>query len=327
VILVENVVEVVNWVMWPAWHHAMELLGYEVRIVSLNSMVAWSGKDGLAAAPQSRDRVYVVCWRRGMRGPDIDITPPVWCARCERRTDGHQAWKNGRTVGKYRQQYVYVCSVCRHEAAPLVMPAASAIDWSINCPRIGDRAKPLVDNTRRRIAAGLAKFGPHAVVAGAGNTFERRPGVRTWSVMAPLPTQMTSAQHGLATAPFIAELRGGGSDARGVDEPLCTVTASGNHHGLVVPFTVDYHGNGRPSAATQPLPTVDCRDRHALVRPDVEVDDCGFRMLTPAEIGRAQAFPESYLVQGKASDKVRQYGNAVSPPAAALLAERVMEVL
>lgn len=32
---------------------------------------------------------------------------------------------------------------------------------------------------------------------------------------------------------FIAELRGGGSDARDVREPLATVTASGNHHTLV----------------------------------------------------------------------------------------------
>ena len=49
--------------------------------------------------------------------------------------------------------------------------------------------------------------------------------------------------------------------------------------------------------------------------------------LEPAEIGRAQAFPDTYRVAGSKRDVVRQYGNAVSPPAAALLAERVLEVL
>lgn len=388
VILVENVVEVTKWEVWPAWVSAMHLLGYELRVVSLNSMVAWSGRD--EAAPQSRDRVYVVCWRKGLRAPNLDIRPPCWCPKCEARVAGVQCWKNGRTVGKYRSQYTYGCPTCATEAWPLVLPAASAIDWSIACPRIGDRSKPLSENTVRRIEAGLAKYGPAAIAQGAGHTFERRAGVRTWPITAPLPTQMTSPSHGLALAPFIVELRGGGSEARSAQEPLCTVTASGNHHGLVVdtafggddrvrssgspfptqtgrqtlalvvknygpggdpsmtfppsqpfgtvttqdhhavlavPFTVDYHGNGRPNPTSEALPTVDCRDRHALARPTVDVDDCGFRMLTPDEIGLAQAFPDTYRVAGTARDRVRQYGNAVSPPAAALLAERIMEIL
>lgn len=387
VILVENVVEVTKWEVWPAWVSAMHLLGYGLRVVSLNSMVAWSGRD---AAPQSRDRVYIVCWRKGMRAPNLDIRPPCWCPKCETRVAGVQCWKNGRTVGKYRSQYNYGCPVCATETWPLVLPAAAAIDWTINCPRIGDRAKALSPNTLRRIEAGLAKYGPSAIVQGAGHTFERRPGVRTWPITAPLPTQMTPPSHGLAVSPFVVELRGGGSGARSTDDPLCTVTASGNHHGLVVdtafggddrsrttaapfatqtgrqtmalvvknygdgsdpsmtfpptrpfgtvttqdhhavltvPFTVDYHGNGRAAPVDTPLGTVDCRDRHGLVRPTVEVDDCGFRMLTPDEIGRAQAFPDTYRVAGTARDRVRQYGNAVSPPAAALLAERIMAIL
>jgi site-specific DNA-cytosine methylase len=63
------------------------------------------------------------------------------------------------------------------------------------------------------------------------------------------------------------------------------------------------------------------------VDPRVAVDDCGFRMLTPDEIGRAQAFPGTYAVTGTARDRVRMYGNAVSPPAAGLIAERVMAAL
>jgi DNA (cytosine-5)-methyltransferase 1 len=422
-IIVENVVEVTKWTVWPAWRHAMELLGYTVRVVSLNSMVAWSGRD---AAPQSRDRIYVVC-TRGIRKPDLDIRPPVWCPKCERRSEGVQSWKNGRTVGKYRTQYIYRCSGCAGEAWPLILPAAAAIDWSIACPRIGDRARPLSEATIRRIEAGLAKFGPAAIVQAAGHTFERRAGVRTWPINGPLPTQTTSAGHALVVEtlfggdrgsrstdwplptqtgrqslafvtplrtngrphptdrdtlptvvagnvgmalvePFLAELRGGSSDARSIREPACTVTASGNHHGLVVgpdqalmvkmfsgddnsksyrpsetpmgsitttaqqalvalPFITEHYGQSTARSTDEPLGTIATVGHHGLVTTAVDVQDCGFRMLTPAEIGRAQAFPDTYRVAGSARDKVRQYGNAVSPPAAALLAERILEAM
>jgi site-specific DNA-cytosine methylase len=57
-IIVENVVDARDWVMWPAWLHAMELLGYNHKCVYLNSMFAHP-------TPQSRDRMYVVFWRKG----------------------------------------------------------------------------------------------------------------------------------------------------------------------------------------------------------------------------------------------------------------------
>lgn len=391
-IIVENVYEVTKWTVWPAWRQAMELLGYTLQVVSLNSMVAWSGSD---PAPQSRDRVYIVC-TRGTRRPNLDIRPPVWCPRCDKKTFGVQSWKNGRTVGKYRTQYTYTCEECGTETWPLILPASTAIDWTIPCPRIGDRDRPLSPATVARIDAGLKRFGPHAVVQAAGHTFERRAGVRTWPVTAPLPTQTATAAHALVVetlfggerparstslplptqtgrqsmaivTPFIAELRGGSSGARSTAEPVCTVTASGNHHGLVVgpdqamfvkmfsgddrsksflpsqplgsitttaqqaliglPFITEHYGQSTVRSIFEPLGTQATVGHHGVATPAVEVSDCGFRMLTPAEIGRAQAFPAEYTVAGSARDKVRQYGNAVSPPAARLLAERVLEVL
>ena len=64
--------------------------------------------------------------------------------------------------------------------------------------------------------------------------------------------------------PFLAELRGGGSDARSVSEALATVTAAGNHHALVTP----YYG-ASPSAypALDPLGTVTTVDSAGLVVP------------------------------------------------------------
>lgn len=79
-------------------------------------------------------------------------------------------------------------------------------------------------------------------------------------------------------APFIAELRGGGSTARPVTAPLATVTARGKHHMLV--HTVD----------------------GAL----------HYRMLRVGELAAAQGFPPDYAWHGTDTDQQAAIGNAVS---------------
>ncbi|MDX2650271.1 hypothetical protein PV341_43325 [Streptomyces sp. PA03-1a] len=174
-------------------------------------------------------------------------------------------------MGRYRQQYVYRCPQvkCRNQIVePDVLPAAAAIDWTLPGQRIGDRKTLLADKTIARISAGLRKFAEPMVVP-AGGTWRNdatplfdpmptrttrendalavppilvpcdgRPGKNASPIYDPLRTQTTRAEAGLAWLPFIAEIRGGASDARSVADPLCTVTASGNHHGLVTPAMV-----------------------------------------------------------------------------------------
>ena len=397
-VIVENVVEATRWEPFGAWLAAMESLGYAHRLVSLNSMVAHP-------TPQSRDRLYVVFWRRGNTAPDLDIHPVAWCAACERDVAAVQSWKNpAKTVGKYRSQYVYRCPACAGIALPYAWPAASAIDWALPAPRIGDRARPLAPATLRRIQAGLERYGASAIVQAAGHTYERPGYYRTWPTWAPLGTQTTTVQHALVvetayagkgdadkartadeplrtlttiqsqvlvtrparpteeafgtqtgrrTAALVVPLRthgqampadmapvptvvagnaghallirqysGGAEMSRPVSEPTGTVT-SVDHHALLV----DYHGEGQPLPVTSPHRTMDTRDRYGLVSPAIEVEDCGFRMLEPHEIGRAMAFPDSYDVRGNKRDRVRQYGNAVTPPVMAQILERAIASL
>jgi DNA (cytosine-5)-methyltransferase 1 len=360
-VIVENVVEVCKWAPFDAWLHAMTSLGYEHKLVSMNSMTA-------PPTPQSRDRVYVVFWRAGNRTPDLDLRARAWCTPCDTTVDAVQVFKRpDRRVGKYRQQYLYRCPTCASVAIPFAYPAASAIDWSLECPRVGDRSRPLAPATLRRIKLGLERFGA-AIIQKSGHTFEREGYARAWSTTGPMPTQTTEVHHGIAI-PFIAELRGGGSKnkSRPVSDPLATMTASGTHHGLVcppsfivknfgdgrdpsmahpitnplgavttkdhhslvaLPFTVDYHGNGRAHAVDEPLGTCTTRDRHAVVEPRaIEVEDCGFRMLEPHEIGRAMAFPDTYEVRGNKRERVKQFGNAVTPPVMTRLLQRAVESL
>jgi DNA (cytosine-5)-methyltransferase 1 len=285
IVIVENVVEIRRWLPYQAWLEAMRALGYEYREVFLNSMVAHP-------TPQSRDRIYVVFWRKENRAPDLDFRVPSWCPKCEASVTAYQSWKNpAKRSGKYRQQYVYRCGICHEVALPYAYPAASAIDWDLPAQRIAERTRPLAAATLRRIQVGLERFGA-AIVQKSGHTYEA-PGsgyYRVWPTTDPVPTQTTEIHHGLvvplhhgadgpsprstaevfptqtgrneiALVPFLAELRGGSSDVRPISEPTATVCASGNHLGLVIP----YRGKGMASTTDQPLPTQDTRDRFALV--------------------------------------------------------------
>ncbi|MFI6979948.1 DNA cytosine methyltransferase [Embleya sp. NPDC050154] len=247
-IVVENVVDVRDWELFGAWRLALQALGYCLHQVFMNSMFAAALGP---AAPQSRDRWYAVAHRAPSPCPDLDrwTRPTAHCPTCDRLVRAVQAWKrHDRPGGRYRAQYVWRCPTarCHVEVHPAVRPAADAIDWTVPGQRIGDRLRPLAAKTLARIRAGLAKYA--------------RP--------------LTTPDTGGAYAPFVAELRGGGSDHRPVSAPLATVCASGNHHGLV---TAAGHAivmrNNTPrgdagqmcTPATEPLRTLTTAGHQSLI--------------------------------------------------------------
>lgn len=161
-VVVENVVDAYKWGydddggLFRAWLTAMDALGYRHEVVWLNSMFC-------PPTPQSRDRMYVVFWQRGMRSPDLRVEPPSWCPRCERVVGGRQTFKKADRPawGRYGQQYYYSCPECRpagQAVLPGVFPAASIIDRSLPAEKIGERKRPLAKNTRERIRRGLARL-------------------------------------------------------------------------------------------------------------------------------------------------------------------------
>jgi DNA (cytosine-5)-methyltransferase 1 len=268
-IVVENVVEATKWVLWPSWVQAMTDLGYRHRVLSHNSM-----HHGV---PQSRDRIYVVWWREGLK-LDLELELVAWCTRCDQGRPVRQAWKNGRTVGRYRQQYVWACTSCGTTCEPATSPAADIIDWSLDCPRIGDRPRPLAAATRARILAGLQRYGWAPITtAGAGNVWERTPGMRARSVSEPTATMQTTATQALATPPPGMLVQPGhgakagedpASRTRPVTDPTWTVTASDDRPALVV-RSYGFEGSGDlgrfSSTPDQPMPTLVTTQRPALV--------------------------------------------------------------
>lgn len=121
--------------------------------------------------------------------------------------------------------------------------AREIIDWSILSKSIFDRKKPLADKTLSRIQAGLKKFCNIDVDLKRCFAEDLRP--------------------------FLVVLRGTGT-AASVDEPLHTVTASGNHYGLVEPYLmqIDQHGgNGSLRSADSPIATLVTKENTAVVEP------------------------------------------------------------
>ena len=162
---------------------------------------------------------------------------------------------------------------------------------------------------------------------------EGRDGKEAGTANLPLRTQTARNETGLAWLPFVAELRGGGSVARSVSEALATVCASGNHHGLVTPDVVSehmlipYYGASQARRVIEPIGALTTRDRYALVHGQPAIEDVRFRMLEPHEVGRAMSFADDYTVLGSKRERVRQYGNAVTPNAAEILLCALVEAI
>lgn len=295
--IVENVVDIATQakyrLAWHTWREQLRGLGYRFRVVSLNSMHAQAFGD---PAPQSRDRIYIVCWREGERAPDLDrvLRPRAYCRRCDRVIEASQSWKNGRTVGKYRQTYLYVHGACGQVVEPWWMPAAAAIDWSIPGERIGDRPanRALKPKTRARIAAGIARYwGPFHLEA-AGNTYDaaspKHPQhgdpnayYRAWPVEEYVRSLTTDATKALAVP---VEGRDG-KEARTLGEPMRTQTTRAETAIAAPPFIAEMYGTSTARPVSDPAGTFTAGgNHHALVTRHYGIEGgAAARHTTPAD--------------------------------------------
>ncbi len=147
--------------------------------------------------------------------------------------------------------------VARNDGKPIVFPkathgkgkglkpyrtAAECIDWSIPCPSIFERKKPLVKNTLRRVARGLDKFviknpKPYIMEMNFNNPFQ--------DVDRPMSTQ-TSANHHYLITPELVQVNHSGDSLRGqkVDDTSPTITQK-HGFGVATPVLVECsHKNG-----------------------------------------------------------------------------------
>lgn len=151
--------------------------------------------------------------------------------------------------------------------------------------------------------------------------------------LAPAPTQTTHQSLAVVHG-FLSKQYGGHAKPEnmyvGLNEPTGTITTS-DHHALLSTdaFLGYYYGTLQSSGMNEPIRTMTSKERAFLIEgaDKLTINDLYFRMLRPKEIGSAMAFPGSYIVLGDSKEQVRQYGNAVTPPAMEMLIERCKAAL
>ena len=190
--------------------------------------------------------------------------------------------------------------ICRRDGQPITWPAAThgdpasqavksgqlkpwrsagdIIDWSIPCPSIFDRKKPLAEKTEARIARGLKRF---VIDAAKPYIVNHKAG-------------------------FITE-HANGSTQRNMPagEPLRTICAEvkGGHFALVTAFLAKHYGGnytGPGSSLIDPLPTVTTVDHNALVTAHIQRDfgnSIGHAVDEPLHTTTAGGGGKSALVQ------------------------------
>lgn len=143
--------------------------------------------------------------------------------------------------------------------------AADCIDWSIPCPSIFGRKRPLAEATLRRIARGVMRY----VVN------NRRPFIvpithhgdsRVHSIDEPMRTITTASRGEMALCtPHLVSVAHGDSGGRreySLEEPLGTVSSGGVQHALIAPTLINTRNGERLGQAPrvrdieEPYPTV-----------------------------------------------------------------------
>ncbi len=135
--------------------------------------------------------------------------------------------------------------------------AAECIDWTIPCPSIFERKKPLADNTLRRIALGIKRYvleNPEPFIVQVNHSGAEFRGQELKE-----PLAVVTSKHGYGVVnPFLARLgQTGGNGAYVADpgDPLTTITSKAEHM-VVTPHITKFRTGSVGSPVSDPLPTV-----------------------------------------------------------------------
>lgn len=155
--------------------------------------------------------------------------------------------------------------------------AAECIDWSIPCPSIFERKRPLAENTLRRIARGIQRFvidSPTPFIVKCNHTSTKT--VYNCFRGQPLdePLQTITKTHGYAlVSPMIVGAGGPKYSAkpRPTDQPMHTLCNT-NHSCVVAPIIArigqtGFGGDRLAYEADKPLTTVTTKAEHLVVAP------------------------------------------------------------
>lgn len=144
--------------------------------------------------------------------------------------------------------------------------------------------------------------------------------------------------HSIVNAPLIVENMGTSKSRPSLDRLPALTTE--RKHGIITDekfnsFIAHYYGGSNITnhVALDASKTFGTIEGGAMVTPPEvpyqkpRLEDCYYRMLLPHEIQLGMAFDHDYIVIGNPKEKVKQLGNAVTPPVMKFLVERCIETL
>ena len=153
--------------------------------------------------------------------------------------------------------------------------AAECIDFSLPCPSIFERDRPLAPATLRRIAKGIMRYVVDAadpfIVGQGGPVYGGKP----VSANQPFGTLTTENHRAVVLPTIVPVTHQGGDRTESIGEPFRTIT--GAHRGekaLSTAFLSPYYSDKRPADArgqfpSEPINTVTTENRHALVEAEL----------------------------------------------------------
>jgi DNA (cytosine-5)-methyltransferase 1 len=246
VIVVENVQEMQGWgPLLPNGQPCPDRVGRSFkawvgRLRGLGYQVEWRSLCAADfGAPTTRTRMFVV-------------------ARCDGVTIRWPAATHGRAPSMYERPW---------------RTAAECIDWSLPCPSIFTRTRPLAPATLRRIAAGVDRF-----VLRSARPFimgiTHHGGFRGRGMDEAMPT-ITCANRGehALVAPTLVQVGHGEREGQaprvpGLHKPLGVVTTTGAHHALVAACLTGCGGRAGqspPKSVASPMNVITTKAAQILV--------------------------------------------------------------
>ncbi|ATR83814.1 DNA methyltransferase [Pseudomonas sp. HLS-6] len=225
-------------VTWRRFVALLEGMGYQVewRVIRACDF----------GAPTSRERLFMIA--------RCDGQPIIWPepTHAKKPAKGQQKWRT----------------------------AADCIDWTVPSKSIFGRKKDLAPATLRRVAKGLKKFvidNPQPFIVPIANwsgelaqsaqeplrTITSWPRGGSFAMASPVMARATHQASDKVSA-FMAQMNGGfnSTDAKGIDEPMTTVTNTGSQQQLVTANLVHLRGNCDARDATDPLHTISAGGTH-----------------------------------------------------------------
>lgn len=150
--------------------------------------------------------------------------------------------------------------------------AAECIDWSLPCPSIFDRKRPLAEATLRRIAKGIMRYVIDAekpfIVGAGGPVYSGKP----VAVDQPFGTLTTENHRAVVVPSIVPVTHQGGDRVEAAHEPMRTVTGANRGEKALATATLVQTGYGervgqapRALDIERPLGTVVSGGKHALV--------------------------------------------------------------